>query len=83
MSYSIVKNSKGRYVVTSEKGKVWKTTYASKAAAQKGIAYVEGRFGGGTGMPASTAFESPDTSAERAALGISPKKTGVKDPEAF
>ncbi len=45
MVYSVAKNAKGRFVVTSPAGKEWKTTYASSAAADKAIAYIEGRFG--------------------------------------
>ena len=70
MPYSI-RESGGRYVVTSPKGKRWKTTYASMAAAEKGVAYVESRFSGGTGVVTSSPpTESPDTSAERKKLGI-------------
>ena len=58
--------------MTSPKGKRWKTTYPSMAAAEKGVAYVESRFAGGssgTVSPPSTR-ESPDTSVERKKLGI-------------
>ena len=59
--------------MTSPKGKRWKTTYATRAAAEKGVAYVESRFGGG-GSPSSDTRPStasdPDTEAERKKLGI-------------
>jgi len=45
MAYSVAKNANGRFVVTSPAGKDWKTTYPSQAAADKAIAYIEGRFG--------------------------------------
>ncbi len=51
MPYGIMKNEAGRYIVTSPKGKPWKTTYPTRAAAEKGVAYVEGRFGGGGSSP--------------------------------
>ena len=76
MAYTIIPHPKkeGRFRVISGKGKVWKTDYASRAAAEKGVAYVESRFGGG-GSPSSdtrpsTESENPDTSAERKKLGI-------------
>ncbi len=53
MPYSVAKNEKGRWQVISPKGKTWKTTYASSAAADKAIQYIEGRFGSGTSATAS------------------------------
>lgn len=50
MPYGI-ESIEGRFHVTSPKGKLWKTTYKSKAAAQKAVAYIEGRFGGGSTTP--------------------------------
>ncbi len=76
MPYAI-SESDGRYVVTSPKGKKWKTTYASRAAAEKGVAYVESRFGRAPSriLPETPSEKSPDaedTVAERKALGIPP-----------
>ncbi len=45
MPYSVAKNEKGRWQVVTPKGKTWKTTYATSAAADKAIAYIESRFG--------------------------------------
>ena len=72
MPYTI-RESGGRFVVTSPKGKTWKTTYPSRAAAKKGVAYVENRFGGGGG-PTTEVTSTPDddTAAERKELGIPP-----------
>ena len=73
MAYTIAKHG-DKYWVTSPKGKVWKTKYSSRAAAEKGVAYVESRFAGGSGTPSSSASpESPDTAAERKELGIPDK----------
>ncbi len=79
MPYGIDKNDRGRWIVTSPKGKKWKTTYVSREAAEKGVAYVEGRFGGaGSTTPpkveTGTLDESPDTAEERILLGIPPKE---------
>ena len=83
--YSVRENEKGRFVVTSPKGKDWKTTYPSRASADKAIAYIEGRFGASP-SPAPPSEATPtgdagtaeaDTSAERRALGIPP----VEDEE--
>ena len=76
--YSVRENEKGRFVVTSPKGKDWKTTYGTKAAADKAIAYIEGRFGASSprappseATPTGDAGTSEaDTSAERRALGV-------------
>ena len=58
MVYSIEERG-GRFVVISPKGKKWKTTYASRAAAEKGVAYVEGRFGGsGSSAKVATSAET-------------------------
>lgn len=46
MPYSVVPNEKGRFTVVSPKGKTWKTTYPTEAAALKAIDYIQGRFGG-------------------------------------
>ena len=73
MPYKIVPHPKkeGRFRVISEKGRVWKTDYATKEAAEKGVAYIENRSAGDSGTPSSSASqESPDTSAERKELGI-------------
>ena len=76
MAYRIQEKD-GRFVVTSPKGKVWKTTYGSRAAAEKGVAYVESRFAGGSSeTPAEGTDESPDTSDERKMLGIPQIETG-------
>lgn len=73
MPYTISERG-GRYFVTSPKGKTWKTTYPSQAAAEKGVAYVESRFSGGSSkVPVPQVEESPDTAAERKALGIPPR----------
>lgn len=71
MAYSIQEKA-GRFVVTSPKGKTWKTTYPSRSAAEDGVAYVESRFAGDSSSPkdSSPSEESPDTSAERKKLGI-------------
>ena len=72
MPYAI-SESGGRFTVTSSKGKKWKTTYPTMAAAKKAVAYVESRFAGGSGPSAvgsPPSAESPDTSAERKKLGI-------------
>ena len=77
MPYQIVPHPKkeGRFRVISEKGKVWKTDYATRAAAEKGVSYVESRFGDSPiSSSAETPSESPDTSAERKALGIAAKE---------
>lgn len=80
MPYSINRLGE-RFVVTSPKGKQWKTTYPSLEAAQKAVAYVEGRFGGSgisvTPAPAAEE-EDPDTSKERTSLGI-PARPGPED----
>ena len=80
MAYSVVPHPKkpGRFRVISAKGKVWKTDYASVPAAEKAIAYIEGRFGASSPKaPPSEATPTgdagtaeADTSAERRALGI-------------
>ncbi len=75
--YAIAQNERGRFVVTSPKGKTWKTTYAKREAAEKGIAYVESRFAGGSvsaNIPPREEAESPDTAEERMRLGIPPKE---------
>ena len=51
VTYGIDKNPHGRWVVTSPKGTLWKTTYPSRAAAEKAVAYIEGRFGGPGSSP--------------------------------
>lgn len=62
MPYSVRKNSKGRIVVTNPKGKDWKTTYSSPDAAEKAIAYIEGRFGAQTDRATpSSPIEAPMT----------------------
>ncbi len=66
MPYSTRKNSKGRIVVTSPKGKDWKTSYSSQAAADKAIAYIEGRFG--SDAPSSPA--SPRSSPQMASTEL-------------
>ncbi len=84
MPYAVAKKD-GRYVVTSPAGKTWKTTYPSRAGAEKGVSYVESRFGGASpaASPSSSSIvDSPDTAEERKALGIAPKKARP-DPEAF
>jgi len=45
----------GRFLVTSPAGKTWKTSYASEAAADKAITYIENRFGGSAGIQTETA----------------------------
>ncbi len=87
MAYSVAVNEKGRYQVISPKGKTWKTTYASQAAADKAIAYIEGRFSS-PGAPRSEAEISlpdagPDTTAERLALGIPAKDREEDDTEGW
>ena len=57
MPYSIKKNAKGRFIVTSPAGRTWKATYATQAAAQKGIDYIVKRSGGSS-APASSATDS-------------------------
>ncbi len=72
MPYTIDK-IEGRWRVASPKGKLWKTTYPTRAAAEKGVAYVESRFAGGSepSLVTSTASsDSPDTADERRKLGI-------------
>ena len=90
MPYGIALNSSGRYEVTSPKGKTWKTTYASQEAAEKGVSYVQGRFGQTTtqeapiSSPEETIVEGgADTAAERARLGIPPKVTPDEDTEGW
>ena len=61
MAYSIEENASGRFVVISPKGRKWKTTYATRAAAEKGVSYVEGRFGGS----GSSAREEESAMTER------------------
>ncbi len=81
MPYSVAKVGT-RYVVISPKGKQWKTTYATRAAAEKGVAYVESRFTPPSPSSASRAgtsateelFDSEDTASERKALGIPTKR---------
>lgn len=89
MVYSIEERG-GRFVVISPKGKKWKTTYASRAAAEKGVAYVEGRFGGSGSSPRAAPLTSgpdlidteTDTAEERRALGIPPKLTEEEEEAA-
>lgn len=64
MSYSTRKNAKGRIVVTSPKGKDWKTTYSSQGAADKAVAYIEGRFGVGPAPASRTSPPSLDDDVE-------------------
>ena len=85
MPYSIDRNPAGRFTVTSPKGKIWKKTFASLEAAQKGVEYIEGRYGGrgsSATIPAPSSSpapeNSPDTKEERLALGI-PEKPGESD----
>ena len=83
MAYGIAKNTHGRYVVTSPKGKAWKTTYPTREAAEKGVAYVEGRFGGSGSSPREAAPAKgeygEDTAQERKDLGVPPKRTEEED----
>ena len=44
--YTITELANGRFSVKSSKGRTWKTTYPNRTSAEKGIAYVEKRFGG-------------------------------------
>ena len=94
MTYDIVPHPKkeGRHrVINAGTGKVWKTDYGSVEAARKAIAYIEGRFGGDGSSPSSTPAstpssnldDDPDTSKERAALGIPPKVTPDEDTEGW
>ena len=90
MPYSIEQNSSGRYIVISPKGKKWKTTYPTRAAAEKAVAYVEGRFGGSGSSPRAAPLTSgpdlidteTDTAEERRALGIPPKLTEEEEEAA-
>lgn len=85
MPYSIAEVG-SRFTVTSPKGKVWKTTYPSRAAAEKGVAYVESRFSSLPPSPVSPdeqgggLFDSEDTTEERVALGV-PAKRSVEEDE--
>ncbi len=65
MPYTVAQNEKGRWQVISPKGKTWKTTYASRAAADKGISYIEGRYG----TPAPSA-RSPSKEPEMASTEL-------------
>ena len=58
MPYSISKNAKGRFQVTSPAGKTWKATYKTQAAAQKGIDYIVKRSGGTKSAPAGAVSEA-------------------------
>lgn len=51
----------GRWFVTSPKGKVWKTSYKDQPAAEKAIAYIQGRFGDAS--PSSPASPGPSPEA--------------------
>ncbi len=84
MAYSISKDG-GRFSVTSPKGKLWKTTYASVEAAEKAVAYIEGRFAGDSSLPGqpSISEESSDTSAERKKLGIPLLPANDEDTEGW
>ncbi len=62
MPYSVAKNEKGRWQVVTPKGKTWKTTYATSAAADKAIAYIEARFGGTSSPEAPKASATEDAS---------------------
>lgn len=62
MPYSIEKSG-GRYVVTSPKGRKWKTTYSSRTAAEKGISYVQSRFT--EGPPADIVGATSESAEER------------------
>jgi len=63
--YSVARNEKGRWQVISPKGKTWKTTYQSQGAADKAIAYIQGRFSGNSSAPASASpGPSPDALVE-------------------
>ncbi len=87
MPYSVSQVA-GRYVVTSPKGKTWKTDYPSQPAAEKAIAYIEGRFSSAPPSrtvppPSEVADNDPDTSKERELLGIPPKDREEDDTEGW
>ncbi len=84
MAYSIPQKG-DRFQVVSPKGKTWKTTYPSEEAAEKAIAYIQGRFTPSDAPPAVQA-ESPadgDTSVERKKLGIPPRPGDEADTEGW
>lgn len=89
MAYSISKNAKGRFVVTSPAGKTWKTTYPSSASAEKAVAYVTSRFGGEGGLRVGPAesenvpAENSDTTEERILKGIPAKPDEGEDTEGW
>ena len=84
MVYSIEERG-GRFIVISPKGKKWKTTYASRGAAEKGVAYVEGRFGGSGSSAREAAPAQADESPEdeRKRLGIPPRVGDEEDTEGW
>lgn len=76
-----------RFVVTSPKGKKWKTTYASLEAADKAIAYIEGRYGGSPSAGTPMAATSPEEGytppeGERGSKTLMRLRT-LQDEEAF
>lgn len=96
MAYSIDQNPAGRFIVTSPKGKAWKTTYATRQAAEKAVAYIEGRFGEGGSSPATPTPSSSldqgedlppqsmeEADAERVSLGIPPAKRNEPDTQGW
>ena len=91
MPYTI-QEAGGRYFVSSPKGKTWKTTYASQAAAQKAISYIEGRYSAPPGIveaaPASILDgddldDAPDTTHDRKVLNIPPRPGPEDDTEGW
>jgi len=80
-----LKEIDGKWHTVSKSGKVGKRGFSSQANAQaaqdRGLA-LQGGGGSSGGSSAPSSFESPDTSEERAALGIAPKKARP-DPESF
>ncbi len=86
----VVKEVAGKWHTVSKSGKVGKRGYTSEANAR--AAQLRGRAllasSGGGGIPSSEASSAPvlsdsaDTTEERKALGIAPKRV-PKDPEGF